>query len=111
MQTESQLKNLEKRKRFGKEQPPAKNGGRPRTVKMSEYWREWLQNPDNRKALTKRMLRLKPDVIIHYAEGKPIETQVQLSGELDETETEKAVARVLALRGVSEERAPSKDAP
>lgn len=35
-----------------------------------------------------------------YAYGKPIETQVQLAGDMEQFETEKAVARVLALGGI-----------
>ena len=85
--------------------------GRPKTRNIGEYFREWLDQGKNREQITRRLMKLKPDVILHYAHGKPVETQIQLTGEMAQSETEKAVARVLALGGYQSGTPPVKDSP
>lgn len=88
------------------EAPKVKSPGRPPTKNIGEYYRYWLAQGKNIEKITARLVRLKPDVILHYAHGKPLETQVQLVGGMAQLETEKAVARVLALQGMSEPQPP-----
>lgn len=104
--TEARLKSLANLKAPWKKGQAGggKSPGRPRTANMAEYFREWLENPKNREALTKRMLKVKPDVILHYAEGKPI-TSIELSGPASgpiqvNTTSEADVNKELTARGV-----------
>ena len=77
---------------------PAKKGevrnpkGRPKgVVSIGQYYRNWLEADVNLKAVTRRLLKLKPDVILHYAYGKPVETNLNFN-----TTDAEAIADTLA---------------
>lgn len=68
---------------------PGKSGnpaGRPKgVVTIGQYYRDWLDAEQNLVAVTERLLKLSPAVILHYAYGKPLETTatVDATGNLD----------------------------
>jgi hypothetical protein len=70
--TPKQLQNLEKRKRFGKEQPVPKNGGRPRIKPL----REAILDDYSKTGATvlKRLKRDHLPLYCAYGFGKPVET-------------------------------------
>lgn len=78
----AQLKNLEKRKRFGKDRPPAKSPGRPKRADLVEALREtYCDNLVNMRRLIRQAEKKHTDMIFHYVSGKPVE-RIDLSGEL-----------------------------
>ena len=78
---EKRLKNLKPFKKGHKG-----IGGRPKgVVTIGQYYRDWLDAEQNLVAVTERLLKLSPAVILHYAYGKPLETTatVDATGNLD----------------------------
>ena len=73
------LANLKQEKGF-----TGNPGGRPKTSALREFLLEWLAakgkgDKKNQLLIVERMAKIKPDVIWHYAYGKPVET-VEISG-------------------------------
>ena len=71
--TAKQLQNLEKRKRYGIEVPPAKSPGRPKTVDFVAAFRDYMSDPARTKALFETMRKKKADISMYYLGGKPLE--------------------------------------
>lgn len=92
---ESNLKPFRKGEDRARQSP-----GRPKTVDFAAAFREFASLPARQQSLFKALLKKKPDIAMAHLAGKPTETQVQLVGEMRQAETEKAVARVLALGGI-----------
>lgn len=56
--------------------------GRPKGVfTIGEYFRGWLdeRNRANLKKVTKRLMQTKPEIILAYGYGKPVDT-IEISG-------------------------------
>lgn len=91
------LKNLKPFKKGHKSK-----GGRPKgVVTIGAYYRDWLEADENLQAVTAQLLKHKPDVILHYAYGKPVETNINLNS--DQTSPE-AIADALARLRVASKK-------
>ena len=110
-QTESQLKNLEKRLRFGKERPPAKSPGRPRTADFSAAFREYVDQGKKPKELFDRILKHKPEVAMYYLAGKPLERTVTVNVESTIDQLAKAVVRLEKQGGTNLPTPPEQTPP
>jgi len=54
--------------------------GRPRgQTTIGEYLREYLSDPVNLSSVLERIKEMKPDVLLHYAYGKPVDS-IEISG-------------------------------
>ncbi len=85
---------------------PAKKGevrnphGRPKgIVTIGQYYRTWLEAKENLDAVTKRLLKTRPEVILYYAYGKPEISNLNLNCEINNIE---ALADALARRKARE---------
>lgn len=84
-------------------------GGRPKTAVFSEQVRQFLREQPNNKtrlrAILERLEKRKPEVLLHYAFGKPIETVDLSGGRGGEVEVERAtlgdLQNELRRRGVT----------
>lgn len=83
------------------EERARKSPGRPKTVDFAAAFREYAAQGKRADQLFRDLMKKKPDVAMAHLAGKPVETQLQLTKEMDETETEKAVARIIAKGGLS----------
>jgi hypothetical protein len=72
--------------------------GRPKTRKFVAFVRRQYEenpSPQNMSRLLRQMEKKCPQEIAHYLAGKPVETQVQLTGEMADREFARQVAREL----------------
>ena len=88
---------------------PAKKGevrnpnGRPKgVVSIGQYYRNWLEADENLAAVTKQLLKKRPEVILHYAYGKPETTNVNLN---TETYSIEEIATAIARHRIKERMA------
>jgi hypothetical protein len=100
MSTTKQVKNWQKTA-FKKGQC-ANPGGRPKTAAFAEEVREFLKEKIGKdekprvRAILERLAKTKPEVLLHYAHGKPVETQVNVN-ESDADKVADALARKWAM--------------
>ena len=83
-------------------------GGRPKTAAFAEEVREFLKEKIGKeekprvREILERLAKTKPEVLLHYAHGKPVETQVSVN----ESDADK-VADALARKWAMEDSKPS----
>ena len=76
-------------------------GGRPRTsefaAEVRAYLREKVKGKERMRLLLENLMKRRPEILLYYAYGKPIETVVQFSSQ-DEIDMQVSVglARLLA---------------
>ena len=108
--TTKQVKNWQKTA-FKKGQC-ANPGGRPKTAAFAEEVREFLKEKIGKdekprvREILERLAKTKPEVLLHYAHGKPVETQVSVN----ESDADK-VADALARKWAMEDSKPSTVSP
>lgn len=87
-------------------------GGRPKTAAFAEEVREFLKEKIGKdekprvREILERLAKTKPEVLLHYAHGKPVETTatVDATGDLDEL-----LDRLAALKLQRERQAQTGD--
>jgi hypothetical protein len=91
--------------------------GRPKTAHFAEEVRDYLNRKDgdktNLETVLENLKKRRPEILLYFAFGKPIETQVQVKSAEEETEEiALAIARLWAQGKVPrppEDKSESKD--